>query len=656
MIKKKFFVLVITGFVFLCSGILVFASEYDPDDLLDMDIESLMAIEVTSVSKYKQLLFNTPAAVTVITSQDIKQSGLKELPELLRLVPGMQVVRENDAYWHVSARSMPFDGKRKMLVLVDGRSIFSQATGTVDWGAQNYILEDIETIEIIRGPGGTTWGYNAVDGVVNITSKKPEDTQGMLLDVTKGEESNTIFQARFGGKISDSTFYRVYFTGMNLDNFENLNGPNVSEESIRNKGGFRVDFKPSDKDQISIDGEWSKSRYKMVYETEDILTEKFIKGRWNRSITENLDFQFLTHYDDSKAIYSKDTSGEGFSVGIKQFNTELQLDFRMGERNHLISGIGFKNTRFDLSDGYIIDFFNSKESWNNYSFFISDEYTLIENRAWLTLGTKVEHNTNTEYGWQPNIRFLFKPTKDQSVWFAVSRALRAPDFRDASQRIVQSYYPDGSGGFLTFFDEYMGSPLKDEKLIAYEAGYRTQMFENVTSEIAVFYNDYENVITNNVIGMAAPFHWIIVNSYENKLSAYGTEISVIWEPVAAWTLKGSYSYLVNDYDFISLGGPTINSRSTISRLQIQSHIKATENIGINTQVFWNTSSEFFETKILRHLRVDLGMTYKISNTVEISVNVQNLLDSGYLEFEGRDAHLYSFEIPRNLSFNVKVMF
>ncbi len=284
-------------FLFL-SGILFFSSpvgalETDPDYLLDMDIEDLMAVEVSSVSKYTQPLLDTPAAITVIDNEDIKRSGFKEMAEVMRLAPGMQVLREDEAYYHISARSIPFDGKRKMLVMSDGRSIFSQDTGTVSWLAQSFILDDIEKIEVIRGPGGTAWGYNAVDGVVNITSKKPEQTQGVLADVSAGTEGHTLFQTRVGGKFSKNSFYKVYLSGSRQDRFDDPGGSGITEDLEKGKGGFRMDFHTSDKDLVSLEAAMARTEYDQTFDSSDTYDEKFVKGEWTHSMSGNAEAKLL---------------------------------------------------------------------------------------------------------------------------------------------------------------------------------------------------------------------------------------------------------------------------------------------------------------------------------------------------------------------------
>jgi len=619
-----------------------------------MDIEDLMAVEVTSLSKYKQPLINTPAAITVINSQDIRQSGFKEVPELLMLAPGMQVVREDEANWSVSARSFPLEGNRKMLVMADGRSIFSQDTGTVNWVNQGFFIEDIETIEVIRGPGGTSWGYNAVNGVVNITSKKPEDTQGVLTNVSVGTAGNKEAQARLGGNIREKIFYKLYFTGSGQDGFENTNGPDVGDEFKKFKTGLRMDFHPDDRDMVSIEGAVTKTNYQDTFDTEDNFNELFVMGRWDHTFTKNLNFKLLTHYDNSDANYYETQSESAFSVGIQQFNTEVQLDALLGERHHLITGAGFKHTKFSPSDGYQIHFYDSNEIWDNYSFFISDEYLLVKNRLWVTLGTKMENNTNTDFGWQPNARLLFKPRPDQSVWMAVSRALRSPDFRDSARRIVGNRYPDGAGGFVTDYETYTGTPLEDEGLTAYEAGYRFQLPQNLSSEIAVFYNDYDHLLSKEMIYQDAN-GIILDNSYENKLTTYGSEISLTWKPHKSWQVSGSYAYLFNDYRFEDLG-TNYNEHSYTSRFQLHAHVDATDLLGLDAHLFWNNASQLLYTIIPEYLRLDLGITYRATDHLEISLVGQNLLDPGHTEIEWPPYMQYRIEIPRNISLQIKVVF
>jgi len=652
---KQIFCYCIVGLILFSPWSKLIASEQNPDLLLNMDIEDLMSVEVFSVSKYEQLLINTPAAITVITSQDIQNSGLNKLPDILSLVPGMQVVRDTDGLFSVSARSIPFYGEKKMLVLLDERSIFSQATGTVTWSNQSFLLEDIEKIEVIRGPGGTSWGYNAVDGVVNIISKKPEDTLGFSGQTIVTNNRYKSFQTRFGGRYSNSSFYKIYAAGSKDEIQRSLGSFTIKDTISKDKCGFRFDFHPdNNKDLISMEAAVSNSNYDSFYNGEDIFKETFIKGEWTKTISDIVNFKIITHYDNSKQIYQQIKTAKAFAIGIKQFNTEAQINFKTGEKNHFIAGIGFKNTKFISSDGYSIHFLQKGDRWNNYNIFISDEIIILENKLWVTAGTKLEHNTNTKFGWQPNIRFLYKPDPGQSIWLAVSKALRAPDFRDASKRIITTMFYDEHGNLFTFYDKYIPTQLKDERLIAYEAGYRIKIQDHTSMELAVFLNDYNNIPTSTMT-MIDSENYLIDNKYDNSLKSYGAEFSLAYNPFKTWYLKGSYSYLHCTYHY---GTSVSNTKeaSIIQRFQIHYHINATDKLAINTHACWNNQSEINQLETPAYLGIGIGINYKISDNIEMTIDGANLLKKKHSEIVDKLFDYERYEIPSSLSLKLKVVF
>ncbi len=624
-----------------------FAASPKPEKFIDMDIEDLMAVEVTSMARYVQNLFDTPGAITVISKEDIQRSGLKEMSEILRLAPGIQVLRSNEATTFVSSRSMPIEGQRKMLVMVDGRSIFSQDTGTVNWEAQSFMIEDIDRIEVIRGPGATSWGYNAVDGVINIITQPPKKTQGVLLDLTQGSRNGKILQTRLGGAFSENAFYRVYFMGSWLDAFDNPDGPVLGNELTRRKSGFRIDLNPRQDHTLTLEAAVSETDYDQVGDYNDVLKEKFIKTDWTAWLGNDTSLKVLIHYDDNDKAYGTINNQDSFSIGIEEFYSDVQVDFYVGQRHHVVVGGGYKFTRFTPRDGYGITFHETRQQWNNYNGFVSDEISLIEDKFWLTLGVKVEHNTITKSGFHPSLRMLYKPAPDQRLWFSVSRALRPPDFRDAAPRTL----------FLDRWNEYHEytiGPLKDEEMIAYEAGYRIRTNSGIDFELALFYNDYSRLLNLDAM-QTGPQVWEVFNTYDNSITAYGTEFSVSWKPLDKFSLTGSYAYLYNEF---VLNGLSWHSRedNDISRIQLHAHLDAADHISFDTHLYWNNAYRFFGTKIPDYLRLDLGITWALSDNAEISLFGQNLLDPGHKEMDSLFNGAYHAEIPRNLQLGMKFRF
>ena len=266
-----------------------------------MDIEDLMRVEVTSVSRYNQLLLDSPAAVTIIDQDQIRQSGLRDMPEILRLVPGMQVARQSASLWYASSRSFPDQGIDKMLVLFDGRSIYSEDVGQVYWSNQSFFLEDIDQVEVVRGPGGTYWGYNAVNGVINILSKKVKDTQGVFVDAGVYDDGSTFAQARYGGKLNPNAHYRFFYDTKDRSSFQTVAGEDANDKLRSFNTGFRIDFEPDPATCLTVEGTLGEGRDGDAWSPVDstfTYNEGHIRSRLDHRIDTNLDFRAQLYYSE----------------------------------------------------------------------------------------------------------------------------------------------------------------------------------------------------------------------------------------------------------------------------------------------------------------------------------------------------------------------
>ncbi len=623
------------------------ASEMGPDYVLDMDIEDLMTVEVISVSKYGQLLKDAPAAVTVIDREQIRNSGMEELPELLRLAPGMQVIRSDAGGWFASARSLFFGANGKMLVMADGRSIYSQDAGSVIWQNQSFFLEDIDRIEVIRGPGGTTWGYNAVYGIVNIISRPVRETQGFLTDTLVGSDGNLVLQSRYGGQIGENLFYRLFIGGSDRDQFENPNGTPVHDMLKKRTGGFRLDYSPSSTTSLILEGAVHLSTDDFS-DSENRHKNHFLSTRVSHSLTPGMDIEFQGYYNRSRDIYYKTDFGQGYGVTIEDISSELHLDWRLAGRNRIVAGGGLKYSVFMPEDGFFIDFLNNREVWHFSNIFFSDELTIIPDRLWLTGGVKLEHNSKSNLDWQPNIRLLYKSGSTQSIWMALSRALKMPDYQEAANYIEN--YPEidpDTGETRDITVVWTGQPLKNEKFISYEIGYRTQLTSVFSTDIAFFYNKSTNVSTYD-FNEESPDVFVSFFKYNNTSSAYGSEISFTCKPEKPWSATASYSYLNNR---LSYSATNNTDKIHIHRLQFHANYRFSEKLNLNSHFYWNSEVSLGNTSTPEYMRMDLGLTYRLSDTIILSLTGQNLLDNTHREIDDTVFSFYNTEIPRTVLLN-----
>ena len=484
-----------------------------PRDLTQLSLEQLMDIEVTTASRKKQKLSETPAAAYVITSDEIRRSTATSVPELLRQVPGLYVARIDANKWAISARGLNGRYANKLLVLVDGRSIYIPLFSGVYWEMQDTLLEDIERIEVIRGPGASMWGGNAVNGVINIITKRAEDTQGGLLTVASGTEQRGIGGIRYGVKIFDDAHLRVFGKYTRRDNALLSTGLPAQDRSRGARGGFRLDFQESAKDQFTVQGDvydWQGDHMLLVpmmsppYSSQIGARQAFsgsnVLARWNRvlSSASNLEFQF--YFDRSELDHA----------GLKEKRDTLDFDFQhrfwLGDFNEVIWGLGYRRSNDDLTSSFVYTFQPDRRNDDSYSAFVQDDVHLFSDTVRLTLGTKFE---GVSFGYpdgtpdyekltiQPNVRFMWLPTADHAFWGAVSGAVRNPSRADHDMRI--------SAGVIPPFVEVNPSPLpalvtilgnrafQPEHLRAYELGYRAMVTEEFSVDVTGFYNLYDRL-------------------------------------------------------------------------------------------------------------------------------------------------------------------
>ena len=409
-------------------------SEVSTSELKTMSLEDLITYQVYSVSKTKESLSQAPSAIQVITEDDIRRSGATSIPEALRLADNLTVAQRGAHEWVISARGFGTDLANKMLVMIDGRTVYTPLFSGVFWDRQNYLLSDIDHIEVISGPGGTLWGANAVNGVINIITKSAKDTQGVLVQQGFGTDPREYTAMRYGGKLGDDTSYRVYGTYFERANADYANNDDVNDSWQAGQGGFRTDTDVTPDDLLTLQGDYYRNLEAVPTGRDAVTNGSNLLSRWTHTVSDESKMSLQLYYDHTYlydpvpafVIGSTTFAPAGTLIDrLDTYDMDFQHRFRLDERNRIVWGIGFRHTRDTLTNSPSLGFYPDDLQSNLYSAFLQDEIMLLDN-LFLTLGSKVEHNSYTGFEYEPNVRLQLNITPHHTVWAAVSRAVRTP--------------------------------------------------------------------------------------------------------------------------------------------------------------------------------------------------------------------------------------
>jgi iron complex outermembrane receptor protein len=637
--------------------------------LADLSLEELMDIEITSVSKKEERLFETAAAVTVLTNEDIRRSGATSIPEALRMVPGLQVAQINANAWAISSRGFNSEFANKLLVMIDGRSVYSPLFAGVFWDVQQVMLEDVDRIEVIKGPGGSLWGANAVNGIINIITKSAEETQGGLFSGGGGTELHGFGGLRYGGQLDDETYYRVYSRYFNIDDGVDASGNEGTDEWDMLQGGFRFDQTPSDQDQLTFQGDIYQGRAdeKLINTP---LTPPFISlssetlelsggnllGRWSRQVDEDSDTTWQVYYDRAKRRHYSFHSHDVRDTVDIDFQHRLRLD----DRQELVWGLGYRFTtnKSEIDSAFFGGLTPSRRDMHLYSGFLSHDIMLVEEKLKLTLGSKFEHNDFTGFEVQPGARLLWTPDEKQSIWTSVTRAVRTPSRIDHDMLLVAGVIPMPPGPpvqMLAIGDDGFDS----ETLTAYELGYRVQPKDNLAVDISTFYNDYDEL---QVFRLGSPAFnpvpvthvdqpLIVRNGMEGK--TYGAEVAMNMTLAANWKVSTGYTLLKTDLDLKNAADTSLASDkdSPAHQFRVQSLFNPARDWEFDTTLYYVEHIRQLDTSIPSYLRLDVRLGWTMSDQCTLDFVAQNLLDDQHPEFT--TAGKLSTEVER--AFLVRLM-
>ncbi|HEY6466424.1 MAG TPA: TonB-dependent receptor [Candidatus Acidoferrales bacterium] len=521
-------------------------------NLKQLSLAQLGNVSVTSVSKEPVMMQRTPASVYVLTAEDIRRSGATNIPDLLRMVPGVEVARIDSDHWSVGIRGFGSEFSKSVLVLIDGRSVYSPLFSGVYWNVQNVMLQDVQRIEVIRGPGGTIWGANAVNGVINIITKNTAETRGWLVSSGAGNVDQGEGALRYGAGNNKGLNFRAY--GLAFGRGPEFHADHAPfDEWQTGQGGFRIDWDTQARDTFTLQGDTYKG-----YDGERVTVAQYsppstvtfddphdvsganVLGRWRRQVSSSSDLQLQSYYDRTSRL----------SPQLDEIRNTVDIDFLYhfapDTRNDLLMGGGARWSGDNITQKFAtLNFVPEQETDRIYSWFLQDRITLSD-RVSLSIGSKFEHNNYSGFEVQPSARLLWTPSRRQTVWASVTRAVRTPSRLDQDLQLTDLLLPNPP-----FFLRVVGSKsFKSEQLLGTGVGYRTLIAGNLYLDNAFFYNNYDDLYgygpqTTLVETAPAPTRIVLELplANANKGDTTGVEIGPDWKPFDWWELKGAYSYL-----------------------------------------------------------------------------------------------------------------
>ena len=500
-------------------------------DLKKLSLEELMDIEVTLVSRAPVKLTEVASAIQVITRQDILRSGSTSIPEALRLVSNLQVAQLNSNAWIISARGFNTTFANKLLVMIDGRTVYTPLFGGVLWELQNVLLEDVDRIEVVSGPGGTLWGANAVNGVINIVTRSTSETDGLYVSGAAGTFLNYSAAVRYGDKINEKLSYRLYAQHSKRNPTLLAEGNDNSDSWHVSQVGFRMDWQASNKDAITFQGDFYDGDRETL-PTKSAFDGQNALARWTHTFSEKSIFTAQAYFD---RYWIDDVPG-ALADQLQSYDFDFQHQYYIGDHHNLVWGVDYRAVSDHVFNRTIfVGLLPERKNLDLISGFIQDAISLGQ-KTKLILGTKVLHNVYTGIEIQPSARLSFALNEENLLWTAVSRAVRAPSRLDVDYFVPTFPVPPGAPNVAG------GPNFTSEKVIAYEGGYRFQPIRKSTFAIAGFYNVYRDLYS--VEALPETLTYQIQNGSEAE--SWGAEFSGTYHVSDHWRIRGGYTYYDKD--------------------------------------------------------------------------------------------------------------
>ncbi|MPZ76133.1 MAG: TonB-dependent receptor [Deltaproteobacteria bacterium] len=603
----------------------------DVGALKKVPFEELFNLEITTVSKRPERLVDAASAVQVITSEEIRRSGATSLPEALRLASNLQVAQVNSSTWAISARGFNATTANKLLVLIDGRTVYTPLFSGVFWDVQNVMLEDVDRIEVISGPGATLWGANAVNGVINVITKTARDTQGALLSGGGGSFLRGFGNARYGDKIGQDVYFRLYGMGFDRDNALLPSGRDATNNWFLGQGGFRADWLPPGGTRATLQGDFYGGEIAQTGPGDVTVDGQNLIGRWTHPLAGESDLTVQVYWDRTRRRIPN-----SITEVLNTYDIEFDHRLPLGERNRFIWGGGYRLMHDEVDNAAPIAFLPGRRDLHLFSAFVQDEITLLPERMFLTIGSKFEHNDYSGFEFQPSVRIAWTPVTDQTLWAAVSRAVRSPS------RIDTEIFAPSSPPFIL---QGGGDRFDSETVLAYELGYRTELAQRLGLSISTFFNDYDDIRSVEPIA-GAPGQFIILNGLRAK--TYGVELSATWQPLDRWRLRGGYTYFRKE---IRLGNSLDINRGRGEgndphhQFLLHSMVNLPADLEFDSVLRYVDNLNQRGPTVPSYVALDLRLGWRPTPNWEFAIVGQNLLDKQHPEF---GAPATRQEIPRSV--------
>jgi iron complex outermembrane recepter protein len=633
-------------------------------DLTALQIEDLMNVDVTSASKKEQKLSKVPAAIFVITKEDIRRSGATDIPDLLRMVPGLDVAQVNPGVWAISARGFNGQYATTLLVLIDGRTVYTPIFSGVYWDAQDVPLESIERIEIIRGPGAAIWGANAVNGVINVTTSSARDTQNGIAAVTAGTLEHGSGMLRYGGSIGNYGAYRVFADSFQAGHFLTPDHQNAEDDWYRFHGGFRVDTNLSTRDSLTIEGEairgnegeWATTFVSLLPPSNATvnLRDRFsgwdVLARWKRTNASGSESSLQIYFDRSNRGDST------YGLGLNTLDLDFQHQQAWGSRQDLVWGLGYRVSSDHTAITNRFSFTPQDLTTQIFSAFVQDQIAVLPDRLYLTLGTRAEHEYYNGFNLQPTARVTWTPDSRSMLWAAVSGAQGTPSRANTSIRYNYGAYPgpDNLAVLVSLFGNFQ---LLNTSLTATEAGLRTQVSDKISFDSTIFFNHYHHLVSEvyapPVLETSPlPAHLLEPIYLANQVygETHGIELFASLKLADRWTISPGYAFLTmhlhRDADS--------NDTNTVPQTEggfpgQQAQLRSNVNLAWHWQ--WTTSVYFVgrlpAAGIPSYTRLDTNLAWQPSEKIALVFGGQDLARDLHQEYSGPDLTVLPSLVPRS---------
>jgi iron complex outermembrane receptor protein len=580
-------------------------------ELSRMSLEDLGKIEITSVSKKQERLDDAAAAIYVITQEDIRRSGATSIPEILRLAPNLQVAQVDASQYAISARGFNSTTANKLLVLIDGRSVYTPLFSGVFWDVQDVLISNIERIEVISGPGGTLWGANAVNGVINIIRSKSSRTQGGQVHAGVGNAENGT-DVHYGGTLGEAGSYRIYGKKFNRDNTQRANGSDVPDAWHQERAGFRTDWSANG-DEFTLQGDAYQGVIDQANFADKTISGGKLMAHWNRMLNDGASLEVQSYYDHTRRIYPG-TFGESLDI----YDVEAQHSFIWHKTHNVVWGLGYRYSRDAVSNTALLAFLPADKTLTLANIFIQDNIALSD-RLTLTIGTREESNNYTGAENQPNVRLAWKPNEQTLLWSAISRVVRTPS------RIDREFFVPGTSPYTT----YGGGPdFQSEKLTAYEIGYRIEPSVQTTFSISTFYNVYDKLRSLEPTGSTTIF------ANRMKGDTYGIETWGSYSINEWWQVKAGYTLLRKNLRFEPGSGDITGVQAAGNDPGYQWSVRSLTNLshGMDVDFTVRAVGSLPNPDVPSYVVLDGHWGWKISPTMDLSLSGFNLLNKRHAEF------------------------